>query len=77
VRPQSSIESERRPRGGVTLAGTMGGYVVLCILIGLGLGLVLDRAFNTGPWFLIGGVVLGFIASFGLIYRLAMSEVGE
>jgi F0F1-type ATP synthase assembly protein I len=59
------------------LAGTIGGYVALCILVGLVVGIVLDRLFNVSPLFLIAGVVLGFIVSFYLTYRVAMSAMGE
>jgi F0F1-type ATP synthase assembly protein I len=59
------------------LAGTIGGYVALCILIGLALGIVLDRVLHTAPLFLIAGVVLGFITSFYLIYKLAMGALEE
>lgn len=73
--PRTSTESKRRPRGGVALVGMIGGYVVLCILAGLGVGVVLDRLLSTGPLFLIAGVVVGFVLSFYLIYRLAMEEL--
>jgi F0F1-type ATP synthase assembly protein I len=56
------------------LAGTIGGYVALCILLGLGIGFILDRILGTAPLFLIAGVVVGFIASFYLVYRLATGE---
>jgi F0F1-type ATP synthase assembly protein I len=69
--------SERRPKGGFALAGTIGGYVALCILLGLALGIVLDRVLHTTPLFLIAGVVLGFIASFYLVYKLAMGALEE
>lgn len=69
------------PRGrklsGFALAGTIGGYVALCILIGLALGYVLDRVLHTAPLFLIAGVVLGFGASFYLAYKLAMGALDE
>jgi F0F1-type ATP synthase assembly protein I len=77
VSPRTSIEPERRHRGGVALVGTIGGYVALCILAGLGLGLLADHVLHTAPLFLIGGVVLGFIMSFYFIYRLAMGELGD
>jgi F0F1-type ATP synthase assembly protein I len=53
----------------------MGGYVVVCILVGLGAGLLLDHLLKTGPVFLIAGVVIGFVLSFYLMYRLAMGEL--
>jgi F0F1-type ATP synthase assembly protein I len=75
--PRTSTESEGQPRSGLALAGTIGGYVALCILVGLVVGIVLDRLFNVSPLFLIAGVVLGFIVSFYLTYRVAMSAMGE
>jgi F0F1-type ATP synthase assembly protein I len=69
--------TERRRKGGFALAGTIGGYVALCILIGLALGIVLDRVLHTTPLFLIAGVVLGFAASFYLVYKLAMGALEE
>ena len=69
--------SGRRPKSGFALAGTIGGYVALCILIGLALGILLDRLLHTAPLFLIAGVVLGFIVSFYLVYKLAMGALEE
>jgi ATP synthase protein I len=74
--PRTSTEPDR-PRGGVALVGTIGGYVALCILGGLGVGLLLDRLAHTTPLFLIAGVVVGFILSFYFVYRLAMGSLGE
>jgi F0F1-type ATP synthase assembly protein I len=59
------------------LAGTIGGYVALCILVGLVGGLLLDKLLHTGPAFLITGVMAGFIVSFFLTYKLAMGELAE
>lgn len=69
--------SERRPKGGFALVGRMGGYVAVCILAGLGIGLLLDHLLHTGPIFLLSGVVVGFVVSFYLMYRLAMGELDE
>lgn len=75
--PRTTTNLKRRPRGGVALAGIIGGYVGLCIVAGLVLGWLLDRVLQTGPLFLIGGVLIGFVTSFYLIYRLAMGELVE
>lgn len=75
--PGMTPESDRRRKGGFALVGTIGGYVALCILVGLGLGLLLDSFLHTTPLFLIAGVVIGFVVSFFLIYRLAMRELVE
>jgi F0F1-type ATP synthase assembly protein I len=74
--PQPS-SPERRQRGGLALAGTIGGYFALCILLGLGIGYEVDRVAGTAPLFLISGVVLGFVISFVLVYKLAMRELGD
>jgi F0F1-type ATP synthase assembly protein I len=59
------------------LVGTIGGYVALCILGGLGLGLLLDSLLHTRPLFLIAGVLIGFVVSFYLIFRLATGELAD
>lgn len=76
--PRTSAQPGGHPnRSGLALAGTIGGYVALCILVGVGLGVLLDQVFGAGPLFLIAGAVLGFIASFYLTYRVAMGELGD
>ena len=72
-----SSSPQRRGKSGIALAGTIGAYVALCILVGLGVGLLLDRFLHTGPLFLIAGVVVGFVVSFYLTYRLAVGELGD
>ncbi|MGH2449432.1 MAG: AtpZ/AtpI family protein [Chloroflexota bacterium] len=59
------------------MLGTIGGYVALSLMIGLGIGLLLDYLFHSSPLFLIAGVVLGFIASFYATYRVATGELGD
>jgi F0F1-type ATP synthase assembly protein I len=73
--PPQSQSSERRRRGGVALLGVIGGYVGLCIGLGVGIGWLLDVFLHTTPLFLIAGVLIGFGLSFFLIYRLAMGEL--
>lgn len=75
--PRTPPKIERRRQGGVALAATIGGYVALCIVAGLGIGLVLDQVLHASPLFLIVGVIIGFAASFFLTYRLAMRELGD
>ena len=74
--PRLQASPKNRRRGGIALVGTIGGYVALCILVGLGIGWLLDRLLGTAPLFLIAGVVVGFVASFYFIIRLAMAELG-
>jgi F0F1-type ATP synthase assembly protein I len=72
--PPASTDG-KRSRSGLALAGTIGGYVAICIGVGLGLGLLVDRILHTAPLCLISGVVLGFAVSFLLTYKLAMREL--
>lgn len=74
---QQSTESGPGRGSGLALAGTIGGYVVLCLALGLGAGFLLDRVFGTAPLLLISGVVLGFAVSFYLTYKLAMREIAD
>jgi F0F1-type ATP synthase assembly protein I len=57
--------------------GTIAGYVALSIVLGLGIGFEIDRVAGTAPLFLISGVVVGFVVSFVLVYKLAMRELGD
>ena len=41
------------------------------VLVGLALGFVIDRVFDTTPWGLIGGVLVGFALSVYLARRTA------
>ena len=42
---------------------TLGGMLVGCIVIGLGLGLLLDAWFDTSPAFVLAGTALGIAAA--------------
>jgi ATP synthase protein I len=46
--------------------------MVAGVLVGTGLGFLLDRFFGTKPWLLIIFMVLGMAAGFRNIYRLGM-----
>lgn len=59
------------------MVGIIGGYVAGSILLGLVAGWAVDRLLHTAPWFLIAGVLIGFVVSFYLIYKLAMGELVE
>ncbi|MCB2187429.1 MAG: AtpZ/AtpI family protein [Deltaproteobacteria bacterium] len=47
---------------------SMGLAMVLATVIGMGLGLWMDSAWDTGPWGFIGGLILGIIAGFRNLY---------
>lgn len=46
--------------------------MVAGILVGTGIGYLLDRSFGTRPWLLIIFMMLGMVAGFRNIYRLGM-----
>lgn len=49
----------------------VGFYLLTPILLGLGVGLVLDRVLNTRPLFTLLFLVLGVISSFYNLWKLA------
>jgi F0F1-type ATP synthase assembly protein I len=50
---------------------TVGISFVLAIVIGVAIGVVLDRWLGTGPWFFFIFLVLGFAAGVLNVYRTA------
>lgn len=48
--------------------------LVASVLVGCGIGFVLDRALGTKPWLLIIFLMLGMAAGFRNIYRLGMRK---
>lgn len=47
------------------------------VFVGLALGFILDRFAGTGPWGLIGGVLLGFAVSVFMAWRTAQSLMAK
>ena len=47
------------------------------VFVGLALGAILDRFAGTGPWGLIGGVLLGFAVSVWMAWRTAQRLMAE
>lgn len=56
----------------ISLAGLELGIAVAAGVVG---GLFLDRRFDTGPWLMIGGLLLGVGSGFYNLYRLALVSV--
>ena len=52
-------------------AGTIGFHMVISTCVGLAMGYGIDRLFNTSPWFTIIFLILGIIAGFRELGRLA------
>lgn len=55
-------------------ASTIGLEVGLSIFIGLGIGVWLDRRFDTFPWLAIVFMVLGVVAGFLNFYRFVKKQ---
>ncbi|MES2835695.1 MAG: AtpZ/AtpI family protein [Pseudomonadota bacterium] len=47
------------------------------VFMGLALGFIVDRFANTGPWGLIGGVLLGFAVSVFMAWRTAQRLMAQ
>jgi ATP synthase protein I len=61
----------------VGLASTVGLTLVLSTVIGLAIGIWLDRVFNTGPWLTLVFLVLGIVAGFRNFYRFMTKSTRE
>lgn len=49
---------------------TFGWYFATCIVLGVVGGLALDRWLDTGPWFLLGGLLLGPAVGFYGMFQM-------
>lgn len=54
----------------VTWLSSLGISMVVATFVGLYIGVYLDRAFSTDPWFTIIFLIIGIIAGFRNIYTL-------
>jgi ATP synthase protein I len=61
----------------VGLASTLGLTIVLATVIGLAVGIWLDRVFDTGPWLTLIFLVLGIVAGFRNFYRYMTKDTKE
>jgi ATP synthase protein I len=48
----------------------VGFFIGICIVGGIFAGLWLDSKFNTGPLFMIGGLLLGLVVAFYGVYQM-------
>jgi ATP synthase protein I len=58
-------------RQGLSFAVRIGTELVVSTVVGAGLGYLLDNWLGTRPWIMIAGVLLGAVAGFRTVYRLA------
>ncbi len=56
---------------------SIGIHLVACTFAGLAIGYGIDKLLNTSPWFTIGFLILGIIAGFREIIRLAKKKFDE
>lgn len=62
-------------RSKLALALSVGTVISSNIVGGIVVGYLLDRWFETAPWLLIAGIVLGTVGAFTSLYRI-MSRLG-
>ena len=62
--------SDNSEQNKLALAFSAGTVVVSNIVGGVVVGYLLDRWLKTGPWLLLGGIVLGAIAAFASLGRI-------
>ena len=72
VRNVGEKNREKNPEG-ISFAFRVGVELVAALLVGVGIGLLLDRWLGTEPWFLIGLFVIGSGAGIVNVYRTAAS----
>ncbi len=57
------------------LASGIGLQLAASVLVGLGLGYLVDRVFHTTPWFLLVGLLLGVVAGGYSVVRMVTKEM--
>lgn len=62
AKPERQVESSPWQNAGYDFAGTLIGSVII--------GILLDRAFGTAPWILVGMVVLGFVTGIYGVWKM-------
>ena len=72
---QARADAARERGRGLSLALRVGIELVAALIVGVGMGLLLDSWLGTGPWLLIVFFVLGAAAGMLNVYR-AMSGMG-
>lgn len=55
----------------------VGWYIGVCIFLGVIGGLWLDSKFNTEPWLVIVGLLLGVFLAFYGVYRMILPNMGK
>ncbi len=58
-------------RQGLSIAFRLGIELTVATMVGAVMGYALDRFFNTKPWLMVAGVILGGAAGCMNVYRIA------
>ncbi len=73
--------SDKRPEpsmlAALGIASSIGFQFAAAVLLGLGLGLLVDSVVHTTPWGLLIGLLLGILAGAYGVVRLAMREMRQ
>ena len=67
---KKGADDEQTRGGGLAFAVRIGVDLVAALVVGVGIGLLLDRWLGTGPWFLLLFFVLGAAAGMMNVYRV-------
>ena len=70
-RPPATGGTGGLPQGGLAIAFRIGVELVAALVVGVGIGLVLDRWLGTTPWFMVVFFFLGAAAGMLNVYRAA------
>jgi ATP synthase protein I len=57
-------------------AGSVGLMLVVCIFVGVGLGVLLDHWLGSRPWLTLLGLLVGIVAGFINVFRM-ISSLGQ
>ena len=68
---QDNTSKKKSSWGSLGQAASIGIEFVICIVIGLALGHFWDSKFQSEPWGMLVGLVLGIFAAFRALFRLA------
>jgi ATP synthase protein I len=61
-------------RQGLSLAARLGVELVVSTVVGALLGYLLDGWLGTRPWIMVAGLLLGSVAGFRGVYRMATGQ---
>ena len=51
---------------------SLGSEIAAAMIVPLLIGVYLDKHYNTSPWGVIGGTIIGFLGVFNAVYRVVI-----